>query len=187
MKIFKTAILSLIVFTLFGVSSSMAEVYTWIDENGVRHFSDQPPEDAKGVKPAFPSYEYDEAADQKRTESDKDELQKIVRNIDENYERQQQEEQQRREEEEANRPPTMEERVAAEREKLLKKISELEALPLEYFGSQRNKTLTLGYYNYRLEDLGRDPEKYFSEPTNFEGNVKLPVEAPKPENQESEN
>ena len=179
MKILKTAILLTIVLTVFGVSNSTAEVYTWTDENGVRHFSDQPPADAKGAKPAFPSYEYDEAADRRRTETDKKELQKVVKNIDENYEREQQEEKRRQQEEEANRPPTMEEKVAAERDKLLQKIAELESYPLDYFGSQRNKILTIGYYRYRLEDLGKDREKYFSEPTNFEGNVRHPEDEPK--------
>jgi hypothetical protein len=69
----------------------------------------------------------------------------------------------------------MEEKVAAERERLNDKIAELEAKPLEFFGSQRNKIQTLGYYNYRLEDLAKDPEKYFREPTQFEGNVKNPA------------
>jgi hypothetical protein len=179
MKIFNTAILLTIVLTVFGVSNSTAEVYTWTDENGVRHFSDQPPPDAKGAKPAFPAYEYDEAADLKRTETDKKELQKVVKNIDENYEREQQEEKQRQEEEETNKPPTMEEKVAAERDKLLQKIAELESYPLDYFGSQRNKIRTIGYYRYRLEDLGKNPEKYFSEPTNFEGNVRHPEDEPK--------
>jgi hypothetical protein len=168
-----------IAMTVFGVPSSKAEVYTWTDENGVKHFSDQPPADAKGAKPAFSTYEYDEAADRQRTESDKKELQKVVKNIDEDYERAQQEDRQRQEEEEATKPPTMEEKVEVERDKLLKKIAELESLPVEYFGSQRNKIRTLGYYHYRLEDLGKDPEKYFREPTNFEGNVKHPDDEPK--------
>jgi hypothetical protein len=73
----------------------------------------------------------------------------------------------------------MDERVAAEREKLLEKINQLESYPLDYFGSQRNKILTIGYYRYRLEDLGKNPEKYFSEPTNFEGNVRHPEDEPK--------
>jgi hypothetical protein len=160
--------------TVFGVGASNAEVYTWTDENGVKHFSDRPPSDAKGAKPAFPSYEYDEAADKKRTETDSKELEKIVNTIDENHEKAEQEERQRQEEAEANQPPTMEEKVAAEREKLNQKIAELEEQPLEFFGSQRNKILTMGYYNYRLEDLAKDPEKYFSEPTRFEGNVRHP-------------
>ena len=178
MKIYITAILFAIALTVFGVPDSRAEVYTWTDENGVKHFSDQPPADAKGAKPAFSAYEYDEAADRKRTQTDKKELQKVVKNLEETYEKEQQEEKLRQEEEEASQPPTMDEKVAAERDKLLRKIDELESYPLDYFGSQRNKILTLGYYRYRLEDLGKDPEKYFSEPTKFEGNVSHPDDEP---------
>jgi len=158
--------------TVWGLGALKAEVYTWTDENGVKHFSDQPPAEAKGAKPAFPAYNYDEAADKKRTESDTRELQQVIKTIDKNYEEAQQEEKQRQQEAQANQPPTMEEMVAAERDKLELKIAELEAAPLEFFGSQRNKRLTIGYYRYRLEDLAKDPEKYFNEPTQFEGNIK---------------
>jgi hypothetical protein len=174
MKIFTTALSLAFVITVWGVGALKAEVYTWTDENGVKHFSDQPPADAKGAKPAFPSYKYDEAADKQRTETDSKELQQVIKTIDKNYEDAQQEEKQRQEEAKANQPPTAEEAVAAEREKLELKIAELEAAPLDFFGSQRNKTLTIGYYRYRLEDLAKDPEKYFSEPTQFEGNIKNP-------------
>ena len=104
---------------------------------------------------------------------------KVVKNLEETYEKEQQEEKLRQEEEETNQPPTMDEKVAAERDKLLRKIDELESYPLDYFGSQRNKIRTLGYYRYRLEDLGKDPEKYFSEPTKFEDNVSHPDDEPK--------
>lgn len=175
MKIVTTAIVLAFAFTVWGVPALKAEVYTWTDENGVKHFSDRPPADAKGAKPAFPSYEYDETADKQRTKTDSKKLKKIIKDVDEDHEKTEQEEKQRQEAAEANRPPTMDERVAAEREKLNQKIAELEAKPLEFFGSQRNKIQTLGYYNYRLEDLAKDPEKYFREPTRFEGNVKNPA------------
>jgi hypothetical protein len=44
--------------------------------------------------------------------------------------------------------------------------------PLDYFGSERNKRARIGYYRYRLEALNTDPDKYFSNPVPFEGNVK---------------
>ena len=175
MKIITAAIVLAFAFTVWGVTSLKAEVYTWTDQNGVKHFSDRPPADAKGAKPAFPAYEYDETADRQRTEADSKELQKVIKAVDADHEKAEQEEKRRQEEAEANRPPTMEERVAAERNRLNLKIAELEAKPLEFFGSQRNKIQTLGYYNYRLEDLAKDPEKYFREPTQFEGNVKNPA------------
>ena len=67
--------------------------------------------------------------------------------------------------------PSQEE-IAAEKERLEAKIADLESRPLDYFGSQKNKRTRIGFYKYRLETLEQDPEKYFSEPEKFEGNVK---------------
>jgi hypothetical protein len=175
MKIIITGVLLAFTLTLLGVANSNAEVYTWTDENGVKHFSDAPPAEAKGAKPAFQAYEYDEAADRQRTESDAKEIKKAVKNINQEYAEAEQEKRRQEEEAEANRPPTMEERIQDERTKLNLKIAELESLPLDHFGSQRNKIQTIGFYKYRLADLEKDPEKYFREPPpRFEGNVKNP-------------
>lgn len=76
--------------------------------------------------------------------------------------------------EDAQAQEISEERVAAEKERLEAKIAELEAKPLDYFGSQKNKRTRVGFYKYRLELLLEDPDKYFSEPEQFEGNIKKP-------------
>ena len=67
-----------------------------------------------------------------------------------------------------------EERIAAEKEMLEAKIAELEEKPIEYFGSQKNKRTRVGFYKYRLEMLMEDPDRYFSEPEQYEGNIKTP-------------
>ena len=67
-----------------------------------------------------------------------------------------------------------EERIAAEKEILEAKIAELEEKPIEYFGSQKNKRTRVGFYKYRLEMLMEDPDRYFSEPEQYEGNIKTP-------------
>ena len=72
----------------------------------------------------------------------------------------------------ADQELSQEDKIAAEKERLEEKIADLEAKPLEYFGSQKNKRTRIGFYKYRLETLEQDPEKYFSEPEKFEGNVK---------------
>jgi hypothetical protein len=173
MKIIITAIVWAFTLTLFGVTDSKAEIYTWTDENGVKHFSDGPPAEARGAKPAFQAYKYDEAADRKRTEADQRAIQKVVKDINKEYAESEQEKRRQAEEAEANKPPTMEERIEDERTKLNLKIAELESLPLDHFGSQQNKTRSIGYYKYRLADLEKDPEKYFRlPPPRFEGNVK---------------
>ena len=71
-----------------------------------------------------------------------------------------------------NQETSLEDKIAAEKERLEDKIAELEEQPLEYFGSQKNKRTRIGFYKYRLETLEQDPDKYFSEPEKFEGNLK---------------
>ena len=177
MKIFIMTIVLAFTVTVLGIANSEAEIYTWTDENGVKHFSDGPPAEARGAKPAFQTYEYDEAADRQRTESDQKDIEKAVKDINQEYAEAEQEKKRQEEEAEENRPPTMEERIEDERTKLNLKIAELESLPLDHFGSQQNKIRSIGYYKYRLADLEKDPEKYFREPPpRFEGNVKNPDE-----------
>ena len=46
------------------------EVYWWVDENGVRRFSDQPPENPEFEVHRSEAIPYDKAEDQKRTDVD---------------------------------------------------------------------------------------------------------------------
>ena len=73
-----------------------------------------------------------------------------------------------------DRESSQEDKIAAEKEMLEAKIAELEKKPVEYFGSQKNKQTRVGFYKYRLEMLLEDPDKYFSEPEEYEGNIKTP-------------
>jgi ATPase subunit of ABC transporter with duplicated ATPase domains len=162
------------VLTFFCVSTLNAEIYTWTDEKGVKHYSDHPPENVENyeVQTESQTNQQDEEADKKRTEAEQEQIQDFIKEADENFEKQQQEEKRKAEEAERNRPPTQEEKIATEKEKLENKIAELEEQPLEYFGSQRNKITRIGYYRYRLEALLEDPDKYFKNPESFEGNIK---------------
>ena len=172
MKFFNILIIS--VLTLFCVTILNAEIYTWTDEKGVKHYSDHPPENVENyeVQKESQTKQQDEEADKKRTEAEQEQIQDFIKEADENYEKQQKEEKLKAEEAKKNRPPTREEKIAAEKEKLENKIAELEEQPLEYFGSQRNKIARIGYYRYRLEALLEDPDKYFKNPESFEGNIK---------------
>jgi hypothetical protein len=154
------------------VPASNADIYTWTDENGVKHFGNQPPENAADAKIIFKEEPYDAAADQQRTNEENRELTELIRELEEEEQQQAAEARKKAAEAERSRAPTMQERAAAERERLENKIAELEEKPLSYFGSQKNKRVRIGYYRYRLEDLNADPEKYFSQPSRFEGNVK---------------
>ena len=167
-------LLIILMLTISGFSVVNADVYTWVDENGVRHYSDAPPEDAEDPKVMFPEYQYDESADKNRSQQDDQQLKSLIREIDDDNAREQEEAQKKAQVAQQNQEPTREELIAAEKERLEKKIAFLEEQPLEYFGSQRNKIVRLGYYHYQIEDLMQDPDKYFDQPATFEGNVKYP-------------
>jgi hypothetical protein len=110
-------------------------------------------------------------------QDDSSSLEAIIRGLDEEVQR---EEQARRdaESEKASTPLKREEMIAVERANLEKKIKELEALPLDHFGSQKNKRVRIGYYQYRLETLLTNPDDYFTNPEPFEGNIKTRSKTP---------
>ena len=142
MKAISILIISALI--MLGISAVNADVYTWVDENGIRHYSDSPPEDEENAEVLFPEYQYDESADRDRTAKEQDEMNALIREMEKENAREQAEAKKRAQEAEMNREPTQEELVAAEKERLEKKIAFLEKQPLEYFGSQRNKIVRLG-------------------------------------------
>jgi hypothetical protein len=162
-----TAFFTMILAGIF-VTPLYADIYSWTDENGVKHFSNAPPGDAEDVTVEFKEYQYDAKADRQRFDMEQDEWESVFKQA----EREEKKERQRAEAERRNRKPTRAELVEAEKERLLNQITMLEEKPLEYFGSFKNKRVRLGYYKYRLETLMQNPDKYFKEPATFQGNVK---------------
>jgi hypothetical protein len=173
MKFFNILIIS--AFTFLCISTLNAEIYTWTDEKGVKHYSDTPPENAENyeVHTESKTYQYDEEADQKRTEADQKQIQHLIQD-DENDEKQQRENKLKVKAAEKNQPPTQEEKIAAEKEKLEEKISFLEGQPLEYFGNELNRHRYIEHYRSRLKILEQNPNKYFNKPDTWQGNIKIP-------------
>ena len=176
MKFFTS--LFILIGILLWVPASNADVYSWTDEKGVKHFGNAPPENAADVRVVFKEEPHDAAADQQRHDKQDKEVTELIKELEADEARQAAEDRRKAAEAERTREPTKRERVEAEKERLETKIAELEEKPLEYFGSQKNKRVRLGYYRYRLEALTQDPEKYFSQPSSFEGNVKYPDKKP---------
>lgn len=162
----------LLIGILLWVPAANADVYSWTDENGVKVYGNDPPENAANVKLVFKETPHNANTDQQRTETENKEATDLIRELDEEEAQQEAQERNRAAEAAQNRQPTQQEQVEAEKERLEAKIAELEQKPLEYFGSQKNKRVRIGYYRYRLESLLADPNKYFNQPSNFEGNVK---------------
>jgi hypothetical protein len=163
-------------FIIPGLSYLNADIYRWTDSKGNVTFGNLPPADARGVKLMFKEPSPGPDAQRSAPEEDQSPVEAIIQDLEEATRR---EEQARKEAEAAKpgAPPSRSEMIAQEKIKIEKKIQELEALPLDYFGSQKNKRVRIGYYQYRLETLMTHPDEYFNNPEPFEGNLNPPTKA----------
>jgi len=161
-----------VVLALLCVSTVDADIYSWTDENGVKHYSNVPPSDIDDVELEFKEYKHSKEAEQDRSESQQGEYEKLIKDIKNENKKEAAVSKQRAPSQSAQE--IRQQRIVNEKNRLTQKIAELEEKPLDYFGSQRNKISRIGYLKYRLQALNEDPDKYFSEPTKFEGNVKSP-------------
>ena len=161
-------------FIIPGLSYISADIYQWTDSKGNVIFGNLPASDARNVKLLFKESTSDPDAKPAAQEEDQSRMEAIIQDLDEETRR---EEQARKEAESAKQsaPPTRSEMITQEKIKLEKKIQELEALPLDNFGSLKNKRVRIGYYQYRLETLMTNPDEYFNSPEPFEGNLKAPA------------
>ena len=169
-----TAILGGILITMLSLSNVHAGVFYWINDDGVKHFTNKPVPNNPNARLLFEEYPYDQKADQRRRQSDQEFFNTFIEEMDAQSREAQAERERRLAEEEANRPPTREELIKEETIRLTNRINELREMPLEFFGSQRNKIRRLGFYHNRLNALERDPDDYFKNPVTFQGNVKYP-------------
>jgi len=169
-------LIAVLFFVVPSLSYLSADIYRWTDSKGNVVYGNQPPSGAGEVKLMF--RETPASPDAKATprQDDSGTIEAIIRGLDTET----QLEEQARQEAESKRPEaplSREEMIAVERAKLEKKINELQATPLDQFGSQKNKRVRIGYYQYRLEALLANPDDYFNHPEPFEGNIKTPAKA----------
>jgi hypothetical protein len=66
---------------LFFTLQLDAEIYQWVDENGVKHYSNMPPADAGNAKIVSGEYQHDEAADQERVKADQKAIDALTEEI----------------------------------------------------------------------------------------------------------
>ncbi len=162
-------ILFIFVLIFFCAPTLSAEVYIWTDEKGVKHYSDHPPENVEDfevlTKPQ--TSQPVEETDKKQTETEQGQIEDLTRKADEILEKQQLKDKLKAEEAEKNQPPTQEEKIAAEKEKLEKKIAYLKDQPMSYFGSNRLRRRHIGFYRDRLKTLMQDPDEYFKNPKSY--------------------
>ena len=151
------SIAMIMVFIFAGLTASgvQAEIYSWTDENGVKHYSHTPPAKRSVPIKTAPEIQPGPATDQKTEKINEENIDAILEELDK--------------EEQAStpkpakiqKPLSRQERIQAEREKLEDKIQYIEALPPRAFTNSRSRQAIIGRYQYRLDQLLSNPDGYF--------------------------
>jgi hypothetical protein len=166
-------IAALIIFVIPGLSYISADIYRWTDGKGRVTYGNQPPADAQDLKLMINEQASSPDAGAAAGENSSSDVETITQ--EPKPEKNIMEEGQRTDTPAPRQAtPSRQEEIDQEKVKLETKIAELEAQPLDYFGSQKNKRARIGYYKNRLDTLMTNPDDYFTNPAPFEGNIKIP-------------
>jgi hypothetical protein len=148
---------SVIVFGMgFLIASGLhAEIYSWTDGDGVKHYSHMPPTDRSlqiNTAPEIP----DNPGDIRQTEiTYKENVESVLEQLDEENEPSGAAESQR--------PPELsrQQRIQNEKKRLEENLAYLESLPADAFANSRSRGVIIGKYRYRLQQLMSNPDNYF--------------------------
>jgi len=153
------SIAMVMVFIFAGLTASglQAEIYSWTDENGVKHYSHMPPRDRSVPIKAAPEIPPNPATDQKIEKINEENIDAIL----EEFDREQQTSPPKPAE--TKKPLSRQERIQAEAEKIQEKIAWLEQLPPQAYTNSRSKQAIIGRYQYRLQQLQSNPDAYFEQ------------------------
>jgi len=151
------SITMVMVFIFIGltVSGVQAEIYSWTDENGVKHYSHTPPPDRSVPVKTAPEIQPSPTTDQEIEKINEENIDAILEALDK------EEQAPAQKPAKVQKPPSRQERIAAEKEKLEEKIAWLEQLPPQAFTNMRSKQAIIGRYQYRMQQLLSNPDEYF--------------------------
>ena len=158
---FSLAIAAAIVFIFMIASQPEANVYSWTDSNGVKHFSNSPPpSDENSSIDVTQEIAYDRAADEERWDLDRKEWEELTQNLEETESRILKE---RYSGENTEDSPSLVEKIENEKFRLELEIARLEKMPATSFGYDMDgKRASIAFYRSRLKELETDPERYFN-------------------------
>jgi len=149
------AMVLVFIFTGLTASGLQAEIYSWTDENGVKHYSHTPPRDRSIPIKAAPEIQPNPATEQRIEKINEENIDAILEELD-------------REEQASTPPPaktpkplSRQERIQKEKQKLEDKIAWLEQLPPQAYANMRSKQAIIGRYRYRMQQLLENPDAYF--------------------------
>jgi hypothetical protein len=149
------AILIIFGFACLTASGIEAEIYFWTDQNGVKHYSNTPPAEipaqiktAREIRTRPEVYQSKEKIDEENFEALLEAQDKASKSSAPTNSKTQQK-------------PSRQERIQIEQEKLEEKLAYLENLPPDAFANARSRNVIIGQYQYRLQQLLSDPDRYF--------------------------
>jgi hypothetical protein len=150
------AIVMVFIFAGLTASGVQAEIYSWTDQNGVKHYSHTPaPEGTAQIKTTREISTSPEPA-QADKKIDEENIEAILDELD-------------KENKTAAPKPSSsklklsrQERIQNEQTILEEKLAYLENLPADAFANSRSRNVIIGQYQYRLQQLMSDPDSYYN-------------------------
>ncbi len=145
------------IFTFAGLTASgvQAEIYSWTDENGVKHYSHTPPPEGTAQIKTIREISTSPQAAQADRKIDEDNIEAILDELE-------------KENKTAAPKPrsskqklSRRERIQNEQTRLEEKLAYLESLPGSAFANSRSRNVVIGQYQYRLQQLMSDPDSYY--------------------------
>ena len=158
------AVFLLSLLSLMFISPLHADIYSWTDNNGVKHFSNKPPpKNTNSVVEVKREHVYNEAADEQRWELERVEWDALLQKLKSNED--QEEEVIEADAEKKGDAKSIKEKIERERYLLQAEIARLEKMPASSFSGQLDgKRASISYYRARIQMLEGDPKRYFSSP-----------------------
>lgn len=148
-------IVMVFIFAVLTASGVQAEIYSWTDENGFKHYSHTPPPDGAAQIKTTPEISPSPQAAQADRKIDEENIEVIFDELD-------------KENKTAAPKPSSskhmlsrQERIQNEQKILEEKLAYLENLPSDAFANSRSRNVIIGQYQYRLQQLMSDPDNYY--------------------------
>ena len=160
-KIIQATAAMAVVLVVMQASQLNANIYSWTDANGVRHFSNVPP------PPSFDAainvrqeIAYDRDADEERWELDQKDWEAITQDLSEVEEQRIQENYGDETDQDSK---SLNDKIEQEKFRLELEINRLESLPANSFEKGLDgKRASIAFYESRLLELKSNPQRYFN-------------------------
>lgn len=149
------AMVMVFLFAILTASGVQAEIYSWTDENGVKHYSHTPPPEGTAQVKTSGEISGSPQAAQADRKINEENIEAILEELEKENEA----------EASKSRPSkhtlSRQERIQNEQKILEEKLAYLENLPGEAFANSRSRNVIIGQYQYRLQQLMSDPNSYY--------------------------